>query len=349
MAHPTLYAGRVPRIRRTRPQVTSRTLSRAFSRISSSLARHAGCFVVALSLGAPLVAQHAGEPRAEPIKNVFWQPDQLQQGSPMFITCELSGAAARVTGVWRGKKLTFFRTEKPRLWYALAGVDLDTQPGPYDLKISALMRTGKWASSVKSVTVEPGNFSAGNVQVPEQYVQPSPEERKQIERDAVFKKRAFAREIRMPLWSGGFSQPIDAPSTPSFGETRLMNEEKTSRHLGTDYPAKEGTPVRASNSGVVVLARSLFYEGNCVIINHGQRFFTVYMHLSRIDVREGRRVRKEQRIGLSGATGRVTGPHLHFEAEWDGIPVDPLQLLHLTLPDLTPAERRRAQLVEQRR
>ncbi|HEY3707329.1 MAG TPA: M23 family metallopeptidase [Terracidiphilus sp.] len=314
-------------------------------------ARPAVLFFLALSLAAPALAQataaprHVAAPHTDPIKNVFWQPDHLEQGSPMLITCELSGGAVRVTGTWRGKRLTFFRTEKPRLWYALAGVDIDAQPGPHELKVSALMRTGKWASSTKTVTLEPGNFGSGDVQVPEQYVQPDPSEQKQIDGDSLMKKRAFAREIKLPLWSGGFSRPIDAQPTPSFGETRLMNEEKSSRHLGTDYPAKEGTPVLASNSGVVVLARSLFYEGNCVIVNHGQRFFTVYMHLSRIDVSEGHRVRKEQRVGLSGATGRVTGPHLHFEAEWDGMPVDPVQLLHLTLPDLTPAQRRRAQQV----
>jgi Peptidase family M23 len=307
--------------------------------------RPAALAVLLLALAATAFAQHAAEPRTEPVKNVFWQPDQLPQGSPMLITCELTGAAQRVIATWRGKRLTFFPSEKPHIWYALAGVDLDTQPGPYDLKVSALMRTGHWASSVKSVTIEPGNFGAGEVQVPEQYVQPGPEDQKQIERDGMLKKQVFARDIRLPLWSGSFVAPIDAPPTPSFGETHLLNEEKTSRHLGTDFPAKEGTPVRASNSGLVVLARSLFYEGNCVIINHGQRFFTIYMHLSRIDVHEGARVRKDQRIGLSGATGRVSGPHLHFEAVWAGSAVDPVALLRLTMPDLTPAERSSARKV----
>jgi murein DD-endopeptidase MepM/ murein hydrolase activator NlpD len=267
----------------------------------------------------------------------------------MLITCELGGSAKRVTATFRGKRIAFFRSEGPRLWYALAGVDLDTQPGPYDLKVSALMRTGKWASSVKSVTIEPGNFGASQVQVPEQYVEPGPEDQKQVGHDALLKKHAFARDSRLPLWSGGFAHPIDAPPTSSFGETHLMNEEKTSRHLGTDYPAKEGTPVSASNSGVVVLARPLFYEGNCVIVDHGLRFFSVYMHLSRIDVREGGRVRKDQRIGLSGATGRVSGPHLHFEAQWAGSAVDPVALQHLTMPDLTPAEHQRAHQVGQSR
>jgi hypothetical protein len=297
------------------------------------------------ALGAAGFAQQATEFRAEPIRNVFWQPDQLQQGSPMFVTCELTGAARRVFATWRGHRLTFFRSEKPHIWYALAGVDLDIQPGPYDLKVSALMNTGHWASSVKSFSIEPGNFGAGQVQVPEQYVQPGTEDQKQIAYDESLKKRAFARDIPMRLWSGGFVQPIDAPPTPSFGETHLLNEEKTTRHLGTDFPAREGTPVHAANSGLVVLARSLFYEGNCVIINHGQRFFTVYMHLSRIDIREGARVGKNQQLGLSGATGRVSGPHLHFEAQWMGSAVDPIALIHLTLPDMTPAERARARSI----
>jgi len=111
-----------------------------------------------------------------------------------------------------------------------------------------------------------------------------------------------------------------------------MNEEKTSRHLGTDFPAKEGSAVHAANAGVVVLAARLFYEGNCVIIDHGNRLFTVYMHLERLNVRRGERVRQRAEIGLSGRTGRVTGPHLHFEAVWNGNHLDPVQLLALTLP-----------------
>ncbi|UWZ81773.1 M23 family metallopeptidase [Occallatibacter riparius] len=306
---------------------------------SSSRVIRAALVSLLFSFAVAAFAQHAAEPHPDPIKNVFWQPDQPQQGSPLFVTCELTAPAIKVTGTWHGKRLTFFRGEKPHLWYALAGVDLDTQPGPYEVKVSAHLRTGRWASATKRVTIEPINASAGNVQVPEQYVQPSPEEQKQIAHDDLLKKRAFARDIQRPLWSGGFAEPIEAPATPSFGETRLMNEEKTSRHLGTDYPAKEGTAVHASNSGVVVLARSMFYEGNIVIINHGQRLFTVYMHLSRIDVHEGRRVRKGQTMGLSGATGRVSGPHLHFEAKWSGSAVDPVQLVHLTLPDLKPEHR----------
>jgi murein DD-endopeptidase MepM/ murein hydrolase activator NlpD len=304
---------------------------------------HCSVLVLLTVFTLPSNAQSSHEHgREEPIRNVFWQPDNLQQGSPMFITCELSGSAVKVSATWQGKRLSFFRTEKPRLWYALAGVGMDIQPGNYDLKVTAHMGTGRWASSTKSVTVAAASFGQGTADVPQQYVEPDAKQQQEIARDGMLKKRAFAQDIRIPLWSGNFVKPVEADSTPSFGETRLLNEEKSDRHMGTDYPIKDGSPVHASNAGVVVLARALYYEGNCVIIDHGQKVFTIYMHLSRVDVKEGSHVRKDERIGLTGATGRVTGPHLHFEVQWDGAAVDPVQLLGLTLPDLTPAEKRRA-------
>jgi murein DD-endopeptidase MepM/ murein hydrolase activator NlpD len=103
--------------------------------------------------------------------------------------------------------------------------------------------------------------------------------------------------------------------------------------------------VVAVNSGTVVLATSLYYEGNCVIIDHGQKFFTIYMHLKQIDVHEGDTIGKGKRLGLSGATGRVTGPHLHLGVRWNGANLDPVKLLALTLPTVhesgTPARRGR--------
>lgn len=93
-----------------------------------------------------------------------------------------------------------------------------------------------------------------------------------------------------------------------------------------------GTPVHAANSGKVILARNLFYEGNCVVIDHGQQFMTVYMHLSKIQVTEGQTVQTHQLLGLSGATGRATGPHLHLAARWQGGYLDPALLFKLKLP-----------------
>lgn len=290
------------------------------------------CLNARLDAGQDAHRPGAMSPQQPEVKNVFWQPNEVKQGSPMLITLELSGPASEVNGRFLGKLVRFSHTGEPHVWTALAGIDLDQQPGSLELHVNAAMR-GHLVRMTKQVEVKEAQFGTGEVNVAQDYVNPTPAEQRQIARDQVLKKQALARLTPRPLWTGDFIKPVEAESTPSFGESRLMNEEKTSRHLGTDFPVKEGTPVFASNSGVVALAASLFYEGNCVIIDHGDRLFTIYMHLDKLRVHRGERVRKHAEIGLSGRTGRVTGPHLHWEVVWNQSHLDPLQLLALTLPD----------------
>jgi murein DD-endopeptidase MepM/ murein hydrolase activator NlpD len=279
---------------------------------------------------------------AHGIKNVFWQPNELLQGSVAFITVELDRVPRRVTGKWIGKDLAFFKSDNPKIWYALAGADLETQPGTYDLTLTAAMFGGRVIHSSKRVDIGAANFRSGAVDVPENFVEPDAASKKQIAADEVLKNRAFSHLIAPPQWSGDFVTPVKAKPTDSFGMTRLFNEELTSTHRGTDFPVNEGAPVVVSNSGTVVLAKELFYEGNCVIVDHGQRFFTIYMHLSKIEVKPGNKLGKGERLGLSGQTGRVTGPHLHMGVRWNGAYLDPTKLLGLTLPNLGSEKRRAA-------
>lgn len=270
------------------------------------------------------------------IKNVFWQPNALKQGSDMLITAEFDRVPARVTGSFANRSITFFRSvDDPKVWTALAGVDLETNPGSYGLDVTAAFARGGTEKKTQQVDVAAGDFKPSSVEVPDNYVNPGDEEKKQIAKDEVLKKRAYDRMTRTPLWSGNFEKPVNAASTPSFGAERMLNEEKTSTHRGTDFEAKEGTAVVASNAGTVVLASEMFYEGNCVIIDHGLGFFTIYMHLKQIDVKVNEKVKKGEKLGLSGATGRVTGPHMHFGVRWNGAYLDPVQLLSMTLPQTT--------------
>ncbi|HTV07578.1 MAG TPA: M23 family metallopeptidase [Candidatus Aquilonibacter sp.] len=270
------------------------------------------------------------------IHNVFWQPNELHQGSPIFLTVELERPATRVTGSLIDKTITFFRDPKDaKTWHALAGVDLFAEPGQYRLDVTATLAGGRIARHTDQVNVVAGDFKTGDITVPQNYVTPTDTEQKQIAQDEVLKKRAYAHTASHPLWSGDFIKPVDAPSTPTFGESRILNEEKTSLHTGTDFPCPEGTTVRVANSGTVVLVRDLFYEGNTVIVDHGLGLFTVYLHMSRIDVHQGDKLDKGAKLGLSGASGRVTGPHLHFGVRWNGVWIDPVQVLALTLPRTT--------------
>jgi len=298
---------------------------------------HLRPILILTALTLPAVAQTpATRPTPSPnaaIHNVFWQPNELHQGSPIFLTVELEHPAIRVTGNFINKPITFFAdpTDK-KTWHALAGVDLEANPGDYGLDVTATLIGGHLAHSTQQVTIAPGDFKTGDITVPDNYVNPSDAEQKQIAQDEILKKHAYARSAPHPLWSGDFIKPVTAPSTPSFGESRILNEEKTSLHTGTDFPTPEATPVLLSNSGTVVLVRDLFYEGNTVIVDHGLGVFTVYLHMSRIDVHEGDKLAKGAKLGLSGASGRVTGPHLHLGVRWNGVWLDPVQLLALTLP-----------------
>ena len=126
-----------------------------------------------------------------------------------------------------------------------------------------------------------------------------------------------------------FIMPMESKITSSFGKARIYNNTLNGYHSGTDFRAKVGTPIVASNDGKVALVKNRFYSGGTVLIDHGQGIYTCYFHMSDFNVTEGQKVKKEQVIGLSGVSGRVTGPHLHFSARVGGVQVDPLQLIAL--------------------
>jgi murein DD-endopeptidase MepM/ murein hydrolase activator NlpD len=290
--------------------------------------------VMTLIILAGTISPTFSQSRTQGIKNIFWQPNELQQGSVVFVTVEFGRVPLRVMGRWIGKDLAFFKSENPKIWYALAGVDLETQPGTYDLTLTAVMVGRKVIHSLKKVDVGAANFRSGVADVPENFVEPDMTSKKQIAADNVLKNRVFSHRIAAPQWSGNFVTPVNATPTDSFGMRRVFNEELSSTHRGTDFPVSQGVPVVTSNSGTVILAKDLFYEGNCVIVDHGKQFFTIYMHLSKIEVKPGTKLRKGERLGLSGQTGRVTGPHLHMGVRWNQAYLDPTKLLELTLPKL---------------
>jgi murein DD-endopeptidase MepM/ murein hydrolase activator NlpD len=269
-----------------------------------------------------------------PFTSVSWNPRELKAGSPCLFKVETAAVPSSMKGKWQGRDVVFFSTGKRHVWYGLAGVDVETSPGSYKLELEATMPDGQVMSMVREIQVRPSVYKTIRLSVPDRYVQPDAETLKKIEADKELKKKAFAHETPEPEWSGSFHSPIDSTVSEAFGVRRTFNGKRASIHRGLDYHAPEGTPIRAANAGTVLLAGDLFYEGNCVIIDHGQQFMTLYMHLSRIQVTEGEKVKEGQVIGLSGATGLATGPHLHVAVRWQGAYLDPAQLWTLSLPAL---------------
>jgi len=257
-------------------------------------------------------------------------PAVVMAGSPELIRVYAPDAAA-IDGDWLDRKLEFFRGLDGHEWFALAGVDVDAPVGPSTLKITIHDTKGSTRALNRTIRIHPAHYRTSALTVAPQYVQPGPEALKQIAADQVLIQKTFAVSAPRPLWKGNFRVPVDSPQSETFGTRRIFNGVLASNHKGLDFRAAPGTPVRASNSGVVVLAQPLYYAGNCVVIDHGLGFFTLSMHLSKISVREGQHVTRGQRLGLSGATGRVTGPHLHWAVRWQGAFLDPAKLLRLDL------------------
>jgi len=266
-------------------------------------------------------------------QTLTWQPQHIEQGSPVLFTLTVDRPATHVTATWLGKEIGFFPANDRRTWYALAGADVEQEPGSYPISITGTYANGAALSTTQTAQVTTANFHSSTLSVAKAFIAPSPAAQRQMERDAVAKKRAFGSSAPQPLWSGSFAAPVTSKVFDNFGDNRIFNGKKVSIHRGSDFPARPGTAVHALNSGRVVLAQRMFLEGNCVIIDHGNQLFSIYMHFSRLQVKAGETVKKGQLLGLSGATGRVTGPHLHVSLRWSGENLSPAALLAMQLPE----------------
>jgi murein DD-endopeptidase MepM/ murein hydrolase activator NlpD len=243
-----------------------------------------------------------------------------------------------LTATWLGHDVTFSFDATSKTWFALAGVSLETVPGPYPLELTGETSAGKDVS--QKVTFS-RKFSIGKGKYPKiqaklsvesKFTEPTPEQQKQIEEGQQIKQDYLNRITPEREWSGQFAAPADAAISDVFGSQRIFNGKTSSAHQGLDFRVPSGTPVAAMNDGTVLLARPMFFEGNFVVIDHGQGLLTLYLHLSEFKVKEGDQVKRGQIVGLSGGTGRATGPHLHVAVRWQGTYLDPAALIRLRLP-----------------
>ncbi|HET9284708.1 MAG TPA: M23 family metallopeptidase [Candidatus Angelobacter sp.] len=259
-----------------------------------------------------------------------WEPVKLVNGSPVLFRLTWANFS-KVKGEFLGQEINFRYSAGCRCWYALAGVGLNTKPGKYTLHISG-ERWGMDTDLSFGIRVSAAHYPFSTIKVAPAFVEPPKEAEPQIQAADVAKKQAFSTSDPEPLWSGRFLPPTATETSGVFGSARVYNGVKKSQHLGLDFRASIGTPVHATNAGTVILARPLYFEGNCVMLDHGQGLVTVYMHLSEFEVKEGEKVAAGQLIALSGGTGRSTGPHLHFAVRWHGEYLNPATLLELHPP-----------------
>ncbi len=283
------------------------------------------------------------------------QPTRLVNGTPVLFEVTTPTPVRALSGSWLGHEITFSfdatdklsnhkssidKSSTHKLWFALAGVSLETKPGTYPLELHADIFSDQsngtsaeqTISFQRKIRIEQQRYPRVELKVPTRYTAPSPEDQREIEKGKEIKAEVFKTVSDAREWEGSFSAPVNAEISDLFGVERVFNGSVQSTHEGLDFRVPSGTTVEAVNSGRIILAQPLFFEGNCVVIDHGQGLLTLYLHLSKFLVKEGDDVTKGQPIGLSGGTGRATGPHLHLAVRWQGVYLNPQVLLGMKLP-----------------
>ncbi len=216
----------------------------------------------------------------------------------------------------------------PTTWQVLVGIDLDAAPGTYPVSVDA--GTAKTpAHKTYSLVVSPKKFATRKLTVDENFVNPPANMQERIARETARLNELWQRSTPSRLWNGPFVRPVPHQANSAFGTRSIFNGQPRSAHSGADFLSPAGTPIKAPNAGQVVLAEDLYYSGNTVVIDHGLGVYSLFAHLSAIDVRAGAAVATGDVLGKVGATGRVTGPHLHWMVRVAGARVDPLALLEL--------------------
>ena len=271
--------------------------------------------VLALVLAAPL--------------RVSLAPPAVPQGAVVRVAVTSAAPLASAVLVDGEKRVILERADGGMRFSGLLGVDFEAKPGRKTVVVEGTDASGAAVSAAAPLRVVARRFPVNRLTVDPKFVEPPPEEEERIARDREAFRRAFANPLPERIWAGRFALPVETGSRRNFGARRVFNGRTRSRHAGLDLAAPSGAAVTAPAAATAVLAGDFYFPGGSVLLDHGGGLMTMYFHLSRIDVKEGDRVAPGQRIGAVGATGRATGPHLHWGARLHGARVDPVALLSL--------------------
>jgi murein DD-endopeptidase MepM/ murein hydrolase activator NlpD len=269
-----------------------------------------------------LYALLVSAPSAAPLR-ISTGAATLQPGSVVLLTVTSDDPVPALRARAFNRDLAPFAVDA-RTWQVLVGIDLDVRPGTHPVEID----TGSPQTRVAyALVVKSRRFPTRTLKVDPDLVNPPPQEMERITREAAQLRRLWDAPPGARLWNGPFVRPVPDEANSSFGTRSIYNGEARSPHGGTDFLSPSGRPIKAPNAGRVVLAGTLYFTGGTIVIDHGGGVLSLFAHLSNVGVREGDMVTTGDVLGEVGATGRVTGPHLHWAVRVAGARVDPLSLL----------------------
>jgi len=248
-----------------------------------------------------------------------------QGGVALVVVDGKEGETRRVW--WQDHEVFLIPNGSERLWQGFLGVDLNAAPGRYPLVVKALPEGREETVMIDVVKKDRGTR---RLTLPKGMVDLDAEALERVRKESRIMKEALDAPVSIPLWRGPFIRPIEGEIVGPFGRRSIINDQPRAPHSGVDLTAPEGTPVKAMNHGRVVLTVNHFFTGKSVVIDHGGGILSMYFHLDKILVKRDHEVKKGEPIGLVGATGRATGPHLHLAVRINGARVDPLSLTELS-------------------
>ncbi|MBL7714839.1 MAG: M23 family metallopeptidase [Bdellovibrionales bacterium] len=276
----------------------------------------------------------------EPVKKISGPSDiqvtlsseKIYDGSILLIDFSIPESRQATADAKKAYKVVHEETEFPLIpvdeaagtFVSVVAVPINFKPGTVNFQLIA----GETKMTIP-VDVLEGKYKAEKLRVDGKHVNPPKKDLKRIKRESAEIGMIYREIRRERLWSGPFILPVNSPITSPYGTKRVYNGEMQGFHQGLDLKAAVGTPIYAPAGGVVVLAKDLFFTGKTVILDHGYGIFTVYGHMSRLKTKKGKKVSPKTLLGLAGATGRASGPHLHWGAVLQRVKVNPLDLLRV--------------------
>jgi murein DD-endopeptidase MepM/ murein hydrolase activator NlpD len=262
---------------------------------------------------------HAQEEALQP--EIILEPAKPGPGDLFVVT--VKNANGTLEGKFNGKKIYFNQSKETVK--AIVAIDYFIEPGNYDLEINSNESVLK-----RVVEVIKKEYEVQRLTLPKKMVEISPKDEARVEQDQHKMEAIWPNETSR-FWTGDFVNPLVGDIITPFGVRRIINNIPKSPHTGVDVRGGKGDKIIAPNDAVVALVDKQFFAGNALVLNHGQGIYTMFFHLSKVLVKPGQSVKKGEVIALVGATGRATGPHLHWGARVQGARVDPLELIHLKL------------------
>jgi murein DD-endopeptidase MepM/ murein hydrolase activator NlpD len=263
-----------------------------------------------------------------------------KQGQVLVVKVKGEEQATEVKGTFLSRTIPFFREFRPGEpagYVGLLGIDMQDDPGTYELAVE--VKQGEQAKQLSfNVLVAKEKFAVEHLNLPKEKVDLDEKGAARWKAEQEQVKQALVENSRLRLWRSDFLEPVNGKRTGIFGSVRIMNGKPRNPHNGEDISAPLGTDVAATNDGIVRITVDHIFSGKGVFVDHGLGFYSMYFHLSEILVKDGDLVTAGQIIGKVGATGRATGPHLHWGVKLNGARVNPYSLLDLPFKNgSTPA------------